>query len=203
MVTRVGWACEVARDCLTEQLPRRWRHVQAVAERAEVLSFSLGADDGEQLAAAAWLHDVGYAPSVAETGFHPLDGARYLRKLGCPERVCNLVAFHSCAFAEAEVLGLVDGLREFSDGPSLLRDLLWYLDMTTGPDGQCMTFAERMKEIRGRYGPDHYVVRALDSGMAEREAAVTRAQEWIESAGLERVSYMSSVGLDVDDAGGQ
>jgi hypothetical protein len=31
--------------------------------------------------AAAWLHDIGYAPAIAEsgTGFHPLDGARYLR----------------------------------------------------------------------------------------------------------------------------
>jgi hypothetical protein len=183
-VTTVEWACEVARDCLAEALPRRWRHVQAVVERARILSSSLGADDAEHLVAAAWLHDVGYAPGIAETGFHPLDGARYLRKLGCPERVCNLVAFHSCASAEAKVLGLVDGLREFSDEPSLLRDLLWYADMTTGPDGQCMTFPERMNEIRSRYGPDHYVVRALDAGMAERETAVARAREWIESAGL-------------------
>ena len=28
---------------------------------------------------AAWLHDVGYAPSLVETGLHALDGARFLR----------------------------------------------------------------------------------------------------------------------------
>ena len=31
------------------------------------------------MTAAAWLHDIGYAPAVDDTGFHPLDGARYLR----------------------------------------------------------------------------------------------------------------------------
>jgi hypothetical protein len=47
--------------------------------------------------------------------------------------------------------------------------------MTTGPDGQCMTLTEWMDEVRERYGPEHYVARALDAGMAEREAAVQRA----------------------------
>jgi HD superfamily phosphodiesterase len=31
------------------------------------------------LEAAAWLHDIGYSPEIAVSGFHPLDGARYLR----------------------------------------------------------------------------------------------------------------------------
>jgi DNA-binding Xre family transcriptional regulator len=29
--------------------------------------------------AAAWLHDIGYAPDLIVTGLHALDGARYLR----------------------------------------------------------------------------------------------------------------------------
>ena len=31
------------------------------------------------LEAAAWLPDIGYAPGLAVTGLHALDGARYLR----------------------------------------------------------------------------------------------------------------------------
>ena len=102
---------------------------------------------------AAWLHDVGYSPSIARTGFHPLDGARYLRDQAAPSRICDLVAFHSSAAAEAEVLGLMDEMREFKDERSTVRDLLWYLDMTTGPDGSLMTFDERMAEVRARYQP--------------------------------------------------
>jgi hypothetical protein len=32
------------------------------------------AADRPVLIAAAWLHDIGYAPGLPETGFHPLDG---------------------------------------------------------------------------------------------------------------------------------
>jgi hypothetical protein len=31
----------------------------------------LGDEDGEMLIAAAVLHDVGYAPDLSRTGFHP------------------------------------------------------------------------------------------------------------------------------------
>jgi hypothetical protein len=53
-----------------------------------------------------WLHDIGYAPELAGTGCHPLDGARYLRRIGVDEQVVSLVAYHSCARIEAEVRGL-------------------------------------------------------------------------------------------------
>ena len=56
--------------------------------------------------------------------------------------------------------------------------------MTIGPDGQCMTFEERMDDVPARYGPDHYVTQALDRGMAERLGAVERAEAWIASVGL-------------------
>jgi integrase len=58
-------------------------------------------EEGELLRAAAWLHDVGYTPSLAVTGFHPLDGARYLTTADVPDRLIGLVAFHSSAAAEA------------------------------------------------------------------------------------------------------
>jgi putative nucleotidyltransferase with HDIG domain len=92
----VSEAREMARSVLAEALPRRWEHVQGVADKAEHVTASL-ALSSEVLVSAAWLHDIGYAPGVVETGFHPLDGARYLVGLGAPERVVNLVARHSNA----------------------------------------------------------------------------------------------------------
>lgn len=96
----------------------------------------------------------------------------------------NLVAIHSAAASEVDELGLSAELAEFDDERSLTRDLLWYADMTTGPDGQRMEFAERMAEVRHRYDADHYVNRALDVGLDERGAAVSRARSWIEDVGL-------------------
>jgi len=124
---------------------------------------ALGSDDRKILVAAAWLHDIGYAPELAETGFHPLDGARWLRTAGFGDRLAGLVAYHSCAVFEAEERGLAAVLRsEFGDEESDLRDALWYADLTTGPDGQPMTVRERLAEIRGRYGPDSVVTRTWD-----------------------------------------
>lgn len=71
---------------LAEALPRRWRHVQAVAARVERLSGLPGVS-GEVLVAAAWLHDIGYALRLAATGFHPLDGAKFLRTEGAKQRL--------------------------------------------------------------------------------------------------------------------
>ena len=179
----VDWAEETARSYLRAALPRRWVHVQEVAAKAERLAAEL-AEDGELLQAAAWLHDVGYAPSLAETRFHPLDGARYLRSVDANERIVGLVAFHSSAAAEAEFLGLTSELSDFHDERTLVRDLLWYADMTVGPDGQCMTFEHRMDEIRQRYAADHYVARALGASMDERAAAIDRAEGWMSKAGF-------------------
>ena len=40
------------------------------------------------LVASAWLHDIGYAAGLQETGFHPVDGARHLRSAGWPPPLC-------------------------------------------------------------------------------------------------------------------
>lgn len=133
--------------------PRRWRHVQAVARRAESLADRLVEVDREPLVAAAWLHDVGYAPNVAATGFHALDGGRYLRHIWVEDRVVALVAYHSGALHECEVRGLdAELVREFPREESLTADALWYCDMTTGPNGERVTTEQRLREIRARMG---------------------------------------------------
>jgi hypothetical protein len=81
----------MAKELLAAALPRRWSHVEAVGLRAARLgSALLIEDDSDVLTAAAWLHDVGYAPAIAVTGFHPLDGARWLRSVGFDARVTAL-----------------------------------------------------------------------------------------------------------------
>jgi hypothetical protein len=177
-------AFELARGELVGVLPRRWRHVQAVAARATQISW-LPLVDQDQLIAAAWLHDIGYAPAAAVTGFHPLDGGRYLRRLGSvPERIIALVAHHSSAITEADERGLADDLlAEFEREESPTADALWYADMTTGPDGQHLEVSERLDEIRLRYGPEHVVTRFIDRAQGDLVAAVQRTQARIAAAG--------------------
>ena len=157
-------ARDLARAKLALALPRRWRHVQVVAHTAENLT-TLPGICGDLLVSAAWLHDIGYAPDVADVGFHPLDGGRFLRRAGAGERLARLVAHHSCAVHEARVRGL-DGvlLAEFEPEDSVTYDALVFCDLTTGPDGESVTYAARIEEIRRRYGPDHEVTRAIELG---------------------------------------
>ena len=110
MNTLASWAEQLAQALLQEPLPRRWAHVQGVAARARSLAPILGAD-ADLLEAAAWLHDIGYAPGLALTGLHQLDGARYLRDAQHADALlCRLVAHHSCAIIEAGERGLADVL---------------------------------------------------------------------------------------------
>jgi len=74
------------------------------ARRARRVATTLSFPD--DLVAAAWLHDIGYAPGLVQTGFHPLDGARFLRRAGADGQVVSLVAYHSRARVEADVRGL-------------------------------------------------------------------------------------------------
>jgi len=170
-----SWAWDLARGLLAEALPRRWAHVQGVAKKAERVTASLALSD-DALVAAAWLHDVGYAPGVRDTGFHPLDGACYLGGSGAPERVVNLVARHSYAILEADFRGFGPRLAAFPDEGGVSRDALWYCDVTTSPDGEPVSARERIAEIKERYGPGHIVTRFITEGSSELLAAVERTE---------------------------
>ena len=182
----VDWARKNAADLLAEQLPRRWRHVQAVALRVKTLESLLG-DEIELLEAAALLHDIGYSPSIIDTGLHALDGARHLAKIGAPSRLCGLVAFHSAARWDAELCGLTAQLAEFHDEESLLKDGLWWADMTTGPDGQMMTFVQRMAEVRDRLGEDSLAYQGIQRSWDVRRKAIEAVEVGLTKVGLAEV----------------
>ncbi|MEV6573003.1 HD domain-containing protein [Streptomyces sp. NPDC051577] len=152
--TLTEWAYPLAESLLASPLPRRWKHSLGVAERARAIAAIFG-PDAELLEAAAVLHDVGYSPDLAKTGFHPLDGARHLQSVGADERVARLVAHHSCAWMEADARGLRDELEgEFPREKEHLADALCFCDMNTTPDGTPTNPLDRINEITGRYGPD-------------------------------------------------
>ncbi|WP_169983544.1 HD domain-containing protein [Microbispora sp. H10836] len=167
------WARELAERLLAKPLPRRWAHTQGVAARATSLAPILG-EETDTLTAAAYLHDIGYSPELLDTGFHPLDGARYLRDVaGADERLCRLVAHHSCAVNEAAERGLLDVLNtEFAQERPELVEALTYCDMTTGPDGRHLDVTERLAEIHSRYGPEHLVSRSITTSTPRILAAV-------------------------------
>lgn len=170
---RIEWARDLARSLLAKPLPRRWSHTQGVAAKAETLRSMLDAD-AESVIQAAWLHDIGYAPDLAATGFHPLDGARYLRNHEHAEPVlCELVAHHSCALIEADERGLADVLSsEFPLNCADLVQALTYCDMTTDPDGNPVRVADRLAEIRNRYQDDGPVARFIRRADKELTSAV-------------------------------
>ncbi|MEV1075880.1 HD domain-containing protein [Micromonospora parva] len=169
-------AALAAEEHLSAALPRRWNHVQAVGRKAMRLGV-LAADGSDVLAAAGWLHDIGYAPDIADTGFHALDGARWLLKHGFGKRLAGLVANHSCASYEAEERGLGGVLSaEFPLERSATSDALWYADMTTGPDGQDLTVEERLSEIRERYGPEDLVTRFWEKAEPALMEAIRRTE---------------------------
>jgi HD domain len=184
----------VAFRLLSEPMPRRWTHVGAVAGKAAMLSSLLPADQRPTLVAAAWLHDIGYAPGVASSGLHSLDGARWLAARGFDPAVVNLVAYHSCAVFEARERGLT--LDEFTFQPSLAADLLWVADMTTGPDGQDFSIEARLADIRTRYGPSHVVTRFWVEAEPTLREAVARVDA-ISPAAVQRQSPLATNGSDL------
>lgn len=184
-MTSVAWARSIAKTGLERRCPRRWAHVLGVARRVEMVGPLFGADEFKLLEAAALLHDIGYAPEVAETGFHSIDGARYLEQKGASERLCALVAHHSCAYREAELRGCSTELARWVDEQTPLRDALWWADMTTGPDGDTTGVRERIAEIQARYGPEDLVTFFIRQAEPELVAAVERTEARLRAAGVE------------------
>jgi hypothetical protein len=179
---RVEWARELATRLL-RPLGRRLDHVIAVGDLAVEVSPVLPAVDRERLISAAYLHDVGYSPHLASTGFHPLDGARFLRESGHND-LAILVAHHSGARREAGLRGLTAHEAEFPFADSLVDKALTYCDLTTSPSGTRVELADRIAEILRRYGADHVVAKSILAGRTEFELAVAEIERLAANAGV-------------------
>ena len=161
-----SWAESLAERLLAEALPNRWAHSRGVGLKAREIRRIAG-EHADLLEAAAFVHDIGYAPGVRDTGFHPLDGARYLRDTtDAPPLLCTLVANHTGALVEASERGLSGPLlTEFpiaGDPDEELVAAITYCDLSVGPTGIDTTAEERLTEILTRYEPGHLVHRSID-----------------------------------------
>jgi putative nucleotidyltransferase with HDIG domain len=181
-MTDPRWAESIAESLLREPLPRRWAHTQGVARRARELAPLLG-DETQLVEAAAWLHDIGYSPAVENIGFHPLDGARYLRdQTEADEEICRLVAHHTGASIEAEERRLPPYSDEFPPPRSRLLEALTYCDMTSAVDGELVDIDQRLEEILIRYPAEHVVHRSITRSSPQLRAATLGTAERLRRA---------------------
>lgn len=163
----------VARALVGDIQPR-WDHVQAVGQCAEGLCESVGLP--ERVAIAAWLHDIGYGHAIARSGFHPLDGARFLAEQGAPKEVTRLVAWHTGAGFEAQERGLLSDLDTFAQPPAEELDALTMIDLATSPTGEPVLDVKRISEVLSRYEEGHPVHEAIKNSRASLLAASRRAK---------------------------
>ena len=170
----VTWAAAESRRLLLP-IPKRWAHVSGVVRQAARVASTLPASERSWLVAAAYLHDIGWAPVLIDTGFHPLDGARWLREQG-RERLAGLVAHHSGAEYEAELRGLAAELRDFTNEASDVSECLTYSDIKTGADGSCVTLDQRHADVVKRYGANDPVTLAMERSLPSFRAIVRNVE---------------------------
>lgn len=149
---------ELFADLLSELPGRRRAHSVEVGRKAQVAAHLVAPSVRGDLVVAATLHDIGYAHR--DTGFHALDGARFLAAMGFSTAVCELVARHSASEVEAEVR-LIDHavFDEFAADVDLraAHSVIAWADMTTSPTGETVLVEDRLQEIQDRYGPESLV----------------------------------------------
>ncbi len=177
MATSTGmieWAAEQAATLLMP-LGNRWLHTLGVVARAREVEKAFNESDQEALIAAAYIHDIGYAPSLTVTGFHPIDGAYYLLEHD-QSRLASLVAYHSGAQFEARLRGLSETLKMIPRECSIVADALTFCDMTTGQTGLRISFEERLADIFQRYDKAHIVNQAIHQEQPSLKQAISRAQ---------------------------
>lgn len=171
------WSSDHASKVASEYLSglgRRWDHVRTVGELADELAAA--GKISAEVAAAAWLHDLGYAEELSATGLHALDGAAFLATEGAPAEIVSLVAHHTGAVFEAEERGLESWLSTMPAAAPADLDVLTLLDLVTAPDGGLIDPETRIAEILSRYPVSSPVHRAVSRSRGELLASAERAR---------------------------
>lgn len=172
------WSLDRARDLAEElvgEMTPRWQHLSRVGHTAELLA-GRSPLVSDTVVLAAWLHDVGYAPGIATTGFHALDGALALADRGAPSEVVGLVGHHTGARFEAEERDLRDAWQELPVPDRDSLDILTMIDLSVGPSGDPVLERDRVAEILGRYGEADPVFRAVSRSGAQLIASALRGK---------------------------
>lgn len=165
----------------TTELSALLPHAAVEGLRAPHYARLLGLPDDEIVLCevAALIHDIGKIPSLVRSGFHPLDGATYVRAEGGDERLAALVAHHSGAVYEATLRGItVPYPRE----ESMLSQIVDWCDLTTLQSGQVVTLDERRADIVERYGASSPQAQALERLWPELLETERRIQDSLSQA---------------------
>jgi hypothetical protein len=163
---------------LLRDVGTRLPHSARVASQASKVSDFLEDRWSGAVVDAAWLHDIGYSPAVSSSGFHPLDGARWLRDEGFCEDTCSLVAWHTGAIHEARERRLEDELRaEFAPPTPSALDALTWADLTSSPSGDVVSPEVRLEETLDRYKPGSAVRLAIAAGLRDLLESTERIEQ--------------------------
>lgn len=133
--------------------PARLRHVRTAAGVALIVSETVAPRQLDLLLSAVVLHDIGYAPAVRATGWHPVDGAQWLLSHGAPVEVAALVAHHSESGLLSAARPWLDRLAVFPAPDEVVADVVTYADQTTAPDGRRVSPIARIVDRRRRRPP--------------------------------------------------
>jgi len=137
---------------LLQGVDTRLDHSVAVAAQMDRVAHLVERGWRSAVKDAAWLHDVGYSPTIAVEGFHALDGARWLRDHDWPAATCRLVAWHTEPLEEARRYGLDRQLAAEFDRPApLAAAALAWADLTSSPSGERWDAERRLADILRRY----------------------------------------------------
>ena len=123
-------------------------HAETAARQAEAAAVALRRPKPEMLVAAAHLHDVGRAPSLARTGFAPVDAAMDLMAMGWPDPVVSLVAHQMQARLIAPVVGAGPEIALISRIQGWPADILDYAILTTDPEGGLRSVDDGLAAVR-------------------------------------------------------
>jgi hypothetical protein len=164
-------------DRLLRDVGTRIAHSARVANQVDSTRHLLDGPWRSAILDAAWLHDVGYSELVASTGFHSLDGARWLRNRGWPDETCRLVAWHTAASTESTLRGLDHELKaEFAPPPPVAGAALTWGDLTASPRGERWSVSRRIFDILRRHPPDSVVHRAIVAALPELRDATRQIE---------------------------
>ena len=150
---------------------RRLQHIEVIAAQVRRCAEQLRSNlpgcsiDPDMAYCAALLHDVGYVPDLRVSGFHPKDGADFLRSRGFGD-LAELIEGHGCSPEEAALLGH----PAVTPAPHLIAKLITYWDMRVKQGGAIVTYSERLQDILFRYGESSVVGRANLAAQSRLEA---------------------------------
>lgn len=164
----------------------RYAHILGVVNMMQELcqKRSIPKKQTEWLIQSAFLHDIGYSPTLANHQYHPVDGTIFAYEQGFPKPVLAAVLFHSEAMRTRSLSSAIVTLYEknyplLDKKDQFFIDMITYCDLHCSPHGQRVTLDERVNEVVVRYGADHEVSQQMLHNMKYYLRTVERVQIYL------------------------